>query len=218
MKNNILPKQHKGAQTGAEAHREANSVEEARHIFTEARRRMLDISNWHRYGMPGSVFTLTDSDGRPVRRHAQLYDHIRIDLPGPGPVSGDGYDWVYIEAVKAENDPGRDSDFFAFRVRPVPNPAHKNKEGKEDADTSHFYTDDTTSTFILERSGQRVTAAEKGRNEVPNTQASGAADKIRNTLVAAGAAMGFASIQWKSLMEGWLDIDLDTDTANHVET
>lgn len=214
MKNNILPKQHKGAQTGAEAHREAASTEEARHIFTEARRRMLDISNWHRYGMPGSVFTLTDSNGRPIRRHAQLYDHIRIDLPGPGPVSGDGYDWVYIEAVKAENDPEHDNDFFAFRVRPVPNPAGK-KDG-EDSDTSHFYTDDTTSTFILERSGQRITAAEKGRNEVPNTRASETADKIRNTVVAAGAAIGFASIQWKSLMEGWLDID--TDTENHVET
>jgi hypothetical protein len=57
--------------------------------------------------------------------------------------------------------------------------------------TAHFFTSDATSTYIIQRDGLTVRALYHGRNEVPNTAAPKVTDKVRNALVAAGAAFVF---------------------------
>ena len=195
----ILPPQYTGNKTGAEAQTQTDTREEAVRIFKRARDRMLDINRWDKYGGSPSGFRLTDASGTLLEGVLPQPGHlIRIDLPGPGTKAGKGYDWVQIEQFDEKSDAEADTDFFAFRVRPVSAPT------SPDAKPSHFYTDETTSTFILQRVGTRVTACEKGRNEIPNTDTDSTPDNIRNALVAAGAGLGISFLQWKSLMEGWL--------------
>ena len=195
----ILPPQYNGNHTAAQAQVEETDPVKAIHRFMVAKRRLLDINHWHEYSkMPITKFALTDEEGRPIERSPQLGDYIRIDLPGPGPRAGEGYDWVRIEQFDERNDKPADTDFFAFRVRPSADPQKRTDE------PAHFYTDETTSTFILQRVGARVTACEKGRNEIANANTKNVLDNIRNTLVAVSAANGLAIPQWKALMDGLL--------------
>lgn len=195
----IVPPQQVGEQSGSEVREEAGTREEAVQRFILAKSRLLDINRWHELsGAASATFRLTDAHGHLRQRSPQIGDLIRIDLPGPGPSAGDGFDWVRIETIEDESDPEGEKEFFAFRVRPVRSP------GSGDNSSAHFYTSDATSSFIVQREGNTLTAAEKGRNEVSNTDAESFLDKIRNALVALGAKSGLAKPQWKSLMEGVL--------------
>jgi hypothetical protein len=129
-------------------------------------------------------------------RTAQKGDHFKIDIPGPGSVTGEGYDWVQIEEIVEERD--EQSDSIAIRVRPASNPRN------EKSDVAHFFTNAATSNFIVKREGTKVSAAVRGRNEKPNTEAEAVIDKARNTAVATGAITGFSNYQWKSLVTGLL--------------
>jgi len=200
MKQSIVPSQHIGNQTGAKASVDTKDVVKAVNTFIQAKSRLLDINNWHKYsGTAATKFTLTDSAGNPVNRSPQKGDYIKIDVPGPGTIAGQGYDWVCIEQFEEKQDKQSDLDFFAFRVRPAANPT----SGSATA-PAHFYTKQTTSTFIVQREGTVVSACEKGRNEVPNTHTDKMVDNMRNGLVAVGATLGLSIPQWKVLMEGLL--------------
>ena len=199
-KHKIVPPQETGGKTSAEAHRDCLSREGAREVYLEAKKRLLDINRWNEYaGVASATFQLTDLLGNEIARSPEMGDLIRISIPGPGSVAGDGYDWVEIETYIETIDAIRDIDLFAFRVRPT------HKPGSAAEVPAHFYTEDATSTFLVQRAGNKVTAAEKGRNEVPNTGAETIRDKVRNTLVGAGASLGLSIPQWKALMEGILE-------------
>lgn len=73
-----------------------------------------------------------DEFATEVNRPVQKGDYFKIDIPGPGNVTGDGYDWVQIEDVQETS--GGDIDSFGLRVRPSTNPKNKN------TDTAHFYS------------------------------------------------------------------------------
>lgn len=188
------PPQVTGRESGATAEKNMSSAAKAVELFTIARRRLLDINNWKKYsGVLSAEFKLTDMDGNPLEGPPQVGNLIRIDLPGPGPRKGDGYDWVYIEEIQDQ------TDFTGMRVRPVAAPT------SDENATSHFFTDAATSTFLVKREGTKVIASELGKNEVPNTETQHIIDKIRNTLVAVSASHGASFPQWKSLMEGFLE-------------
>lgn len=180
-----------------EAHTECSSREEAISVYQEARRRLLDINRWDIYAGKGSaVFSLTDASGFPVNHIPEMGDLIRIQLPGSS-----RYDWVKIEEYVETIDRGRDNDLFALRVRPTKDP-----DSKEDA-PAHFFTEDATSTFLIQRAGTRVTAAEKGRNEIANTDNDSFFSKVRNLIVGTGAKLGFSVPQWEALILGILQKD-----------
>jgi hypothetical protein len=129
-----------------------------------------------------------------VKRSVRKNDHFKIDIPGPGSETGDGYDWVRvedIEEVKNENEEG-----VTIVVRPASNPKNSNP------DVAHFFTDEAQSCFMAARKGTKVIAGVFGRNEKPNTKAEKLMDKARNAAVATGAITGFAKLQWKSLVNG----------------
>ena len=85
-----------------------------------------------------------------------------------------------------------------MRVRPAPNP-HKNAGDKEAA---HFFKDEATSNFLIERKGTMVSAAVYGRNEKLNLTTEKLSDKVRNAVVGTTAVMGLSIIQWKKLVKG----------------
>jgi hypothetical protein len=72
----------------------------------------------------------------------------------------------------------------------------------------HFFEDLATSTFVIERIGNPVTARYYGRNELPNTETSEKKDIIRNAIVATGAAAGLSELQWSALLKAFLKEEL----------
>ena len=87
-----------------------------------------------------------------------------------------------------------------MQVRPCSNP-----QVKDATVTAHFLQEHATSTFIIEWGDKKVSATVYGRNEVPNTEHPGVADKVRNEVVGTLGAIGLSKIQWKALVQGLLE-------------
>lgn len=195
--SDIVPDQQTGKAIDAESVVEVSDEIEARSFFNEVKDRLQNVNRWKEYaGNLSATFQLVNQDGVEVQRTAQKGDYFKIDIPGPGSQSGDGYDWVQIEAIEKASTP--DSESFGFRVRPTDNPQHKK------GDTAHFYSEESTSSFIVERNKNKITAAVHDRNTKPNTDANNPTDKIRDAVVGTAGAISFSKIQWQNLTDGLL--------------
>jgi hypothetical protein len=195
----LLPPQTRGEATQTAAEVLTEREEDARYVFERASERLLDVNQWT--DMCGSLvagFQLTDEMGKDLQGHAAVNDFIRIDIPGPGPREGRGYDWVQIEKVEQAVVTATDGLFF-IQVRPSPAPPVRTG-----AAPAHFLEDSATSTFVLERKGKRVTMTVFGRNEVPNSRLPDNPDKLRNKIVGSLGAIGLSKVQWKALVQGML--------------
>lgn len=194
-----IPEQYKGEQSDVGQHIDASTPRQAHSNFVEASRRLLNINSWHDIAGPGSAtFQLVDSSGAKLDRLAKPGDYMRIDIPGPGTAAGRGYDWVHIESIDDQPDPGSDHESIVIKVRPAPDPT------TNDPDVAHFFADSATSTFMIQRDDLRVTASIHGRNEVPNTHVERVVDKVRNAVVGNAATSGIASLHWSLLAQGLL--------------
>ncbi len=191
----LVPEQEKGAKSDTKAEKKFDSLEEARAFFLVAKERLLNVNKWHDLSGKGTAdFTLLDKDGKKANRLVQKEDYFRIEIPGPESREGDGYDWVQVEEIKEKSEANH--EFIAIRVRPAENPK---KEGNT---TSHFFDDDASSTFLIERKETTVTSEIHGRNESPNIQQPTKGDVVRNSIVALGAMIGFSKFQWGKLAKG----------------
>ncbi|MEJ6978912.1 hypothetical protein WG906_00525 [Pedobacter sp. P351] len=195
--SNLVPQNTKGAKTDTSFSETYTTIEEAISGYESAKQKLLDISKWHDYAGEGTAdFQLTDITGNIVYRSATEGDYFKIDIPGPGSKTGEGYDWVQIQSIieKTEND----CQYISITVRPASNPTNQNE------DVAHFFKDEASSTFMIQRTGLVVSAEVHGRNEQANTDSQNIIDKVRNIIVAAGAFLGLSEVQWKSLVKGLL--------------
>jgi hypothetical protein len=191
--DNSIPKQYTGSKLNVEYSVIAQSIKEAMVYFKDGVKRLLSVNNWKTISSAvRSSFQLTDASGKEIDRDARENDLLKIEIPGPGSVAGDGFDWARVESIIVK--PNR----VAMRVRPVANPLHP------ESGTAHFFSSDATSTFQVFRRGRIVTAGVYGRNEVPNTTSESAMDQVRNAAVAIGAIIGASRLQWESLVHGLL--------------
>jgi hypothetical protein len=194
-----LPEQKEGVEKNIESVVDTGSIESAKELFNKAKQRLLDVNNWHNIcGKLSSTFSLTDEKGNEISEQPRKGFHFKIDIPGPGSTSGKGYDWVKVEEIQETVEEDKDCEFVLMRVRPTDNPT------TDDDNVAHFFSDVTTSNFVVKREKQSVIAAVYGRNEVPNTETENIIDKTRNAVVGVGALAGFSNPQWKSLTEGVL--------------
>lgn len=192
----VIPEHNRGIQTNTESSIELSSEEEAKVFFQTVKERLLNINNWHQYaGSATADFQLTDETGNPVERKPQKGDHFKINIPAPGSVTGEGKDWVRIEAIE------EDKNCIGIRVRPATNPTNERK------DVAHFFDEETTSSFLVKLEEKKITAGVYGRNERPNTDTETLVDKVRNAAIATGAISGFSKLQWKSLVNGLVKKD-----------
>lgn len=193
----IVPEQKTGKEVNTEHTISLASREEAERLFKTAAHRLMDVNQWEDLCGTGSAnFQLTDKHGNNVTRTAIEGDHFKIDIPGPGSVEGRGYDWVQIEKIEESIDCEKDNESIAIRVRPAPNPTTPGNE------VAHFFNEEATSSFIIEREGTLVKAGVYGRNEKPNTVIKNLVDKARNAVIALGAVSGISSVQWQKLSKG----------------
>ena len=199
-KDDMIPPQHVGKKLDTENEVNAPSEEEAKRLFQLAATRLLNVNQWDKVCGPlSSVFKLTDGQGTVKEGDPTQGDYFRIDVPGPGSSTGEGYDWVRVEAIDDQRNPEANSESLTVRVRPASNPRNDNN------DTAHFLADEATSSFRIARDGKTVRAEVHGRNEVSNTKAEKPIDKVRNAVVGTGAVAGMSNPQWKSLVTGLLE-------------
>jgi hypothetical protein len=194
-REDLVPVNETGVQSNTESSVELGSEEEAKSFYMVVKGRLMNVNKWQEFaGAATASFQLTDALGNEVNREVATGDHFKIDIPGPGPATGDGFDWVQVEL--AEEEKNEEHDMFTIRVRPATNPLNDRQ------DVAHFFSQDATSSFMVRRKGNKVTAAVYGRNEKPNTHAEKVVDNIRNATVGTGAVSGFSKLQWKSLVTG----------------
>lgn len=192
----IVPEQYTGKAIDVISSVELDA-ENASRFYAVVRERLLEVNNWDDYaGEPSAKFQLTDSNGKDVFRKANKGDYFKIDIPGPGTRTGHGYDWVRIEDEETGFSENR--EWFAFRVRPATNPRNSEE------DVAHFYSHDSTSTFMVERIEQTIRVKIADRNTTPNHNTSRVTDKVRDALVGTAGLIEFSKVQWKRLAEGLL--------------
>lgn len=198
----FVPPQRIGKQVNLESRVSFPDDGSASHFFGLAKRRLLDVSRWHELAeLPVATFVLTDAyGGEAVKPQPVEGDKVRIDIPGPGPSAGDGYDWVVVEDLTETDSPAH--ELCSLTLRPTANPL------KPGDDTAHFFKDVATSTLVVERREREVIARYHGRNEVTNTDTDSTVDNVRNAAVGVGAKLGFSYPQWKSLIDGLTKYEL----------
>lgn len=195
--NNLIPAQVIGNQMDVVSEQNYDSYEQAIVAYQAAKARLFDVNNWHKTcESTATLFQLVDVDGVEVDTIRQGH-MIRIDIPGPGTIAGDGYDWVKIEQIE-EQTLSHHNEWAGIRVRPCPHPLCPEKG------TAHFFSSDASSTFMVKRNGKEVTGEVHGRNEVVNDALRGVFDGLRNVMVGYSAKIGFSYPQWKLLVDGFV--------------
>lgn len=201
VQENLVPPNKEGKAVDLEQTTTEKSLQEATDLFQLAKTRLLNPAVWNDVAGAGTAsFAIWNNETAEAERPVQENDYLQIDIPGPGPAAGEGYDWVKVEALQ-ENAVADADESVLLRVRASTSPAN------QEPGTAHFFTDDATSTFILQRLGLTVTCSYHGRNEKANTADVQAVDKIRNGLVATGAVVGLSEVQWTALLKGFLKKD-----------
>ena len=200
--NDLIPLNTKGKPSDLEFPVTLATRAEAIDTYRRACKRLLNPPIWHELaGWATANFSLVEQNGQEIPRLIRLGDYIRIDIPGPGPASGDGYDWVKVVMLEDHSEPEAEDEWVGMKVQPSTGPG---KAG----DPAHFFDVHASSTFIIERNGNTVTAFYHGRNEVPNTATEKISDNIRNAIVAAGAIIGLSEAQWSALSRGFLSAEI----------
>ena len=193
----LIPAQQSGREIEAESNVNFDNIDAASIFYEKVKERLLDVNNWHKFaGIVSAKFQVVGADGKEVINKVEKGYYLRIDIPGPGSKAGDGYDWVFVEELIEKNEQGIQS--IGFRVRPSENPL-----GNPD-ETAHFYSPESTSSFILTREETQVYTWIVDRNIKSNQNAASITDKVRDSAIGAGALGIFSKIQWQGLADGLL--------------
>lgn len=188
----LVPPNKEGREITAEAVTTFPTTDEAKSFYKTVRERLLYVHNWGPItGSLGADFELTDEQGKETDRLAQTGDHFRIDITGPGSKAGDGYDWARVEDIREVNQ--AETESIAMRVRPAANPRTGNPN------VAHFFSENSSSTFVITREGNQVIASIYDRNIEANEETHEPLDKVRNAVVGLGAKHGFSKLQWEAL-------------------
>lgn len=180
------------------------TIEEACKTFKRASKRLLNPHLWHQLGgsISASFDLASDDPNNPPHRLAKRGDYLRIDIPGPGSSLGDSFDWVKVDAIYEKESKFGDEQSFGIKLKVSANP------DKADEGVAHFFKEGASSTFIIQRTGTKVTAFYHGRNERINDKTGNITDKIRNTIIAGSAIALLSNIQWKYFIEGLLQKEI----------
>ncbi len=204
MKKGNIPEQYRGKQLDIQQGQGYSSPEVAERAFLHIRMMLLDINHWHEVaGSLSAKFVHVNSFGEAIEQEPRVGDFIMIDIPGPGPVSGQGYDWVRITEIDDRPAEG----FLQLTLHPCAAPM--NASG--DTSAAHFFRSFASSSFVIKKEGLEVHVFYYGRNEEINLDNENFIDNVRNGLVGMGAKIGFSYPQWKAIVSGLLEQSEETD-------
>lgn len=194
MKNKI-PSQNEGKSLDYFKSIHFTSQKQASVLFERAKDRLFDVNHWNELTNTSyAVFTIVDTSGFMLDRIVQTDDFIRIDIPGPGLPSADGYDWVQVEQIDKKQE-GKNRQ-ISLTLRPCPNPT------RENSDIAHFFTRIASSSLLLQQKSTHIFVHYSGRNEVINSDNESVLDTFKNISVDLAAKMEASFPQWKALIKG----------------
>jgi hypothetical protein len=196
---NIIPEQKEGKQLDCFETVDFESTALADSAFDTVCYDLSRVNHWYELAeIPATTFQLTDHSGVSIDRPLAIHDYIRLDIPGPGLPSSEGYDWVNV--VNVIHDVTPDYKLYALTLKPCPDPQHP-----ENKDTAHFFEGVSSSTFLVEQRRNSILIQYAGRNEIVNVENHSLADNIRNLIIGLAAKIGASYPQWKLLVKGLAD-------------
>ncbi|MFD2247763.1 hypothetical protein [Pontibacter ruber] len=159
----------------------------ARQEFERAKKKLFDVNKWSDLAGINSTFTLYDQHGRKSNAtKPEVGYYMQIILPGAAIEN-----WVRITDIKEAGDVAE------FTVHPSEKPT-ESTAGEEVI--QHFFIKEASSTFRVERRGNKLIGLEIGKNEGINNQGPEAGNRaLLNTLVAEGGWAGIQALQWNKL-------------------
>jgi hypothetical protein len=200
VENALIPPQNEGKQNDLTHTVSYTDSKEARLCFQRACERMRNPGKWRDMcGILSADFRLIGNNGLQAHTQVKKGDYLQVDIPGPGTKAGEGYDWVKVEHLEHIPAPAADNELCGMQLRPCANPKKQTK------DTAHFFMGNATSTFIIRRHGNEVTASYHGRNELPNVSTGNKVDNFRNAMITSGAMAGLSELQWHTLIKAFLE-------------
>ncbi len=198
LKLPIIPEQIKGDSHDVVSMVCTNSIDSAAFLYNETVERLKSVNLWYSYSdKVKAKFTLIHSETELETNALTKENLIRIEIPGPGTISGKGYDWTRI--IDIQDDETIDVPFFALTIKPC-SPPNADKEI-----TAHFYKHNASNTLIIRRIGNCVYAEAHGRNEIVNISEAPLIDSIRNMGINLGSKVGLGSMNWLGLTKALLE-------------
>jgi hypothetical protein len=176
------------------ATRNCSSETEAKNVFQRLIQKLFNIEQWNAESNLSS-FALFDENGfAKMEKIAAVGDFMRITLPGSGKD-----DWVKIVEIHDA------ADEIVLTVQPSPNPTDK----EDNSTTSHFFTNDSTNNFCLQKNGIKLNFYVIGLGEKSNTEdTSGIIETVRNFATAnIGHFLGIQKAQWQNFCENFVEIE-----------
>lgn len=163
-----------------------DNLNDCEQAFQKSVEKLFNINQWSL--LPGITCTFELFNNQGARKKSGspgVGDFVRIILPGPLPEN-----WVQITHLKKE------SDNASFTVSPSTDPTDKDEK------VEHFFIDEATSTFKVERKGIEIIAYEIGKTEGINNKGKEAGEReVLNTMIAEGGWAGFQKLQWEKLTD-----------------
>lgn len=195
-----IPKQAEGGSHDTASEIEFDSFEVAAKKYDVLKKRFFHVNRWKFYcGGKFAEFNLFNKEGLLIDRNPEKGDYIRINLTGGKKKKTEQYDWVriiYLNSVEKNQ-----SAYVIINCQPCKSPQKEYSKF-----LPHFYSEKSTSSFIIQLINKRLVTSIHGRNELPNLNAS-IVDRIKNFVLSIGGLLGVSKIQWKSLSDGLLDFN-----------
>lgn len=167
---------------------------EAEKSFSHLHEKLFRINRWNSESGISSFALYNENGEEQPDKRAVIGDFIKITLPGSGKD-----DWVKIIAV--DSTPNE----IVLSVRPSYNPTGKEADKKT---VSHFFTDDSTNNFCLQREDAKLSFYVIGLSEKSNTsETGGVLETVRNFATAnAGHYLGIQKAQWQIFCDNFLKV------------
>jgi hypothetical protein len=181
----------------ANAARNFSDVAEAKKSFDRFKRKLFRVERWNAdSGL--SSFELFDENGarQAPEASAKRGDFIRITLTGSGKS-----DWVKITNIDEQR-----VDEIVLTIQPTYNPT---EESADKTVTSHFFTEDSSNNFCLQKTNEAVKIYVIGLNEKSNTHdTNNIIETARNVATAnLGHYLGIQKAEWTMFCENFLTSD-----------
>jgi hypothetical protein len=193
-----VPSQRVGGFHDTESQKFYDNSSDACIAFNALKDRFFAIYCWKNFcNNTLADFHLYDAQGHMVTRMAQIGDFVKIEILASH-VIGIKYYWVKIKEIIHEQD--FKTERYLITFVPSSDPSVKIKR------VIHFYSGNSSSTFMIARDSQVLTAGVYGRNEAPNLKTD-PINCIINIVISFGAMTGLSKVQWKNFTESILDFD-----------
>jgi len=167
---------------------------EAKEFFNQTKTKLLNLDEWNKNSTPSNYELFDENGSVSVTKTISIGKFIRIGVPGSGK-----YDWVRV--IDIYDAP----DEFVLTVQPTYNPT---ATPPDKTVTSHFFKDEATNNFCLQRDDTSVTLYVVGLNEKANVkEADNPLEAARNVATAnLGYYLGLQKAMWTEFCKNFLEI------------